>query len=153
MQAEALWTAYHREPVSTPQPLVVSAVPEWMSAVLATAQRDEPQGTIAAIYLRMDNTEPRAQVFWTARDRVPLSIDPRTGKVLHPRADARDNSPSRKLSRLMLELHRGDFLGLPGRWLGLFCGLALLTLALTGCIMYVKLYCQRIRLRRYPPFW
>jgi uncharacterized iron-regulated membrane protein len=153
MQGEALWSAYHPEATPTTQPLLAGAVPEWMNTVLAMAQRTEGEGTIAAIYLRMDNSEPRAQIFWTAPDRVPLLIDPRAGSVVHPSADESGRSPFRKLTRLMLELHRGDLLGLPGRLLGLLCGIALLTLALTGLMMYLKIYRQRIKLRRWVPFW
>jgi len=154
MQSETLWSAYHPIPRGAAQALPAGEISHWIDTTLAAAQRSQPQGAIATVSLSMDGNRPRADVIWTAPVSPALSLDPRTGnRFQSPIADAADQSPQRRLSRLMLQLHRGDFLGLPGRWLGLACGIVLLTLGPTGHVLYFKMYCQRIKLRRWSPFW
>jgi len=154
LQVETLWSAYHPTPRATPQALSAPDVAHWVETVLASAQRIQPHGGIAMISLSIDGIRPRADVIWTASDMPALSLDPRTGNPFQSSvADRVDQSMESRLGRSILQLHRGDILGLPGRWLGLACGVALLTLGLTGLTLYVTMYRQRIRLRRWSPFW
>jgi uncharacterized iron-regulated membrane protein len=90
---------------------------------------------------------------WTTLDTASLSIDPRTGRTPKPETDSNEGSRPGKLARWMLRLHRGDLLGLPGRWLGLVCGIAMLLLGVSGLTMYLKIYIRRIKLREWRPFW
>ena|ERR1700722_5782012 len=154
LQVETLWSAYHPIPRAAPQALPAPDIAHWVETVLANAQRMQPHVGIAMISLSIDGVRPRADVIWTASDMPVLSLDPRTGNPFQSSVDdAANQSMERRLGRLILQLHRGDIFGLPGRWLGLACGIALLTLGLTGLTLYVTIYRQRIRLRRWSPFW
>jgi uncharacterized iron-regulated membrane protein len=55
--------------------------------------------------------------------------------------------------QLMKQIHRGDWLGLPGRALDLLAGLSMLFLALSGVAMYFDLWRRRRRGGRAGFFW
>ncbi len=151
MQVDTLRGAYNPAPrLVVPQALVASEISHWLDTALTAAQRAQPQQAIALVSLRMDGARPRADVIWATPDVPALSIDPRTGDRFEPHNLL---AADQKFARLILQLHRGDLLGLPGRWVGLVCGITLLTLVLTGLIMYLKIYIQRTKLRRWSPFW
>ena len=53
----------------------------------------------------------------------------------------------------MKQIHRGDILGMPGRWLDLAGGLSLLYLILSGMVMYWQLWLRRTRAGRAALIW
>lgn len=50
-------------------------------------------------------------------------------------------------------MHRGDFLGLTGRWMDLLTGFAILFLTVSGIAMYLQLYRARGKTGRRGLFW
>jgi hypothetical protein len=50
-------------------------------------------------------------------------------------------------------LHRGDYFGLPGRWMDLLTGLAILFLSVSGIVMYLQLRRVRVRRGQHALFW
>jgi uncharacterized iron-regulated membrane protein len=50
-------------------------------------------------------------------------------------------------------MHRGDFLGLTGRWMDLLTGFAILFLTVSGIAMYLQLYRARGKIGRRGLFW
>jgi len=54
---------------------------------------------------------------------------------------------------LMKQIHRGDILGLPGRFMDLFAGLSLIFLSASGLWMYVDLWKRRRVQGRTAPAW
>jgi uncharacterized iron-regulated membrane protein len=154
MQGETLWRAYHPARRAEAQSLPAGEISNWFDLALTAARRARPESGIAMVSVSMDGSQPRADVVWTQSDVPELSIDPRTGSQFQSSSTgAADQSLSRRLGRLILELHRGDLLGLPGRWLGFACGIALVLLGVTGLIVYLKIYLRRVNLRRWSPFW
>ena len=51
------------------------------------------------------------------------------------------------------QVHRGDFIGMPGRWMDLFGGLSLLYLTVSGAIMYLDLWQWRRQSGRGALLW
>jgi uncharacterized iron-regulated membrane protein len=51
------------------------------------------------------------------------------------------------------QVHRGDIIGLPGRWMDLFSGLSLIFLSVSGAVMYVDLWQRRRRSGRASLLW
>ena len=50
-------------------------------------------------------------------------------------------------------IHRGDIFGMPGRWLDLLAGLALVYFSVSGSVMYLTLWRKRARGGRRQLFW
>lgn len=46
------------------------------------------------------------------------------------------------------DIHRGDFIGLPGRWMDLFAGAAIVFLSVSGTAMYLQMWTRRRRIGR-----
>jgi uncharacterized iron-regulated membrane protein len=51
------------------------------------------------------------------------------------------------------QVHRGDFIGLTGRWMDLFAGLSLIYLTVSGAIMYFELWKRRRQTGRPGLLW
>lgn len=51
------------------------------------------------------------------------------------------------------DIHRGDFIGLPGRWMDLFAGLSLVFLCVSGAVMYFDMWTRRRRAGRTALVW
>ena len=51
------------------------------------------------------------------------------------------------------QIHRGDFIGLNGRWMGLIAGLAIIYLSISGAVMYYNLWKQRRSSGRHGLIW
>jgi uncharacterized iron-regulated membrane protein len=152
MQGETLWRRYYPPRRVEARPLPSEEIPKWIAAAIDAVRRAHPQCAIAAVSISRDGDRPRADVECSQADIPPLSLDALTGRqFLSSKTDVENRS--QYLGRLILQLHRGDLLGLPGRWLGLACGIGLLTLGLTGLIMYLNVYRQRFKLGRWSPFW
>jgi uncharacterized iron-regulated membrane protein len=50
-------------------------------------------------------------------------------------------------------IHRGDIIGMPGRWLDLLAGLALIYFSVSGSVMYLTLWRKRASGGRRQLFW
>lgn len=50
-------------------------------------------------------------------------------------------------------IHRGDFIGMPGRWLDLLAGLGLVYFSVSGVVMYLTLWRKRAKGGRRQLFW
>lgn len=51
------------------------------------------------------------------------------------------------------QVHRGDFIGLSGRWMDLFAGLAMIYLSISGVVMYVDMWKKRRSIGRHGLVW
>jgi uncharacterized iron-regulated membrane protein len=51
------------------------------------------------------------------------------------------------------QIHRGDFIGMSGRWMSLIAGISMLFLSISGAVMYCDLWRARRRAGRHGLFW
>lgn len=51
------------------------------------------------------------------------------------------------------KVHRGDYVGMSGRWMDLFAGLALVYLSISGVVMYVDMWKKRRKIGRSGLLW
>jgi uncharacterized iron-regulated membrane protein len=58
-----------------------------------------------------------------------------------------------QVSQTAKQIHRGDIIGLSGRWIDLLSGLALLYLVLSGAVLYYQLWSNRRRKGKGALFW
>ena len=57
------------------------------------------------------------------------------------------------LHQKMKQLHRGDYFGMPGRWLDTIGALAMVYLTVSGIIMYIQLLLRRRRIGKKELVW
>lgn len=55
--------------------------------------------------------------------------------------------------QLAKQIHRGDFIGLSGRWMDLIAGVSIVLLSLSGAVMYFDLWNRRRRTGRRALVW
>lgn len=80
--------------------------------------------------------------------------NPRPQKVSYTASG--EKTPNKEISplhRWLIQLHRGDVLGLPGVWLSIVCGCALLFLIVTGTTLYLRTLRARRSRNRREIFW
>lgn len=58
-----------------------------------------------------------------------------------------------QLHATLLRIHRGDLIGPTGVWLSIASGLALIGLAVTGLIVYLRMFLARTQINRRAFFW
>jgi uncharacterized iron-regulated membrane protein len=141
-------------PVMPVTPLRDEQLAQMLAATYQAAHQRFPGQHLLSVELRMYGPTPEG-IAWTD-EPTPYAFvfDTRTGEELTP--------DSLKLSKFLLpwhmhqvvkRMHRGDIIGLSGRWMDLLVGLALLILCLTSLQMYWQLFSRRWRSGRRSPFW
>jgi uncharacterized iron-regulated membrane protein len=141
-------------PVMPVTPLRDEQLSQMLAATYRAAQARFPGQRILSVELRMYGDTPEGIVWTDQATPYAHVFDTDTGQELTP--------DSLKLSKFLMpwhmhqvvkRMHRGDIIGLSGRWMGLLVGLALLTLCATSLQMYWQLYSRRWRSGRRSPFW
>ncbi len=129
-----------------------ATVKSGVAKVLA-ANRGKP---IASVDLRFVGRNLRLQVAEASGDRAERwRYYADSGLVMDDdTADATLSDPPNHQFRNWLKAwHRGNIVGLPGQFVGLFTGLALIGIVVTGVFFYVQLWRSRAALGRRGFFW
>jgi len=116
-------------------PMPIAAVDLRMSGAAARLQFSEADGAL------------RTQRRFSADTGAPLDEGLADGG---PRADS---PPNVILRNTIKSFHKGDIAGIPGQVVGLFAGLALIGLTVTGAITYFKLWNARRAIGRGAFLW
>ena len=156
LQSDLLLEHYFPVQKSETQAMSMDEVPRLIENSLARMRRSAPGTRITSIELSARGGVPHADVIFADPGGRTQTFDARSGELsAQPVGD-----PLRESQRLRLrlravafELHQGGIIGVAGGWLGWICGLALVTLVMTGFLVYLRLYRQRLRLRRRELFW
>jgi len=150
----AVLVSHLKRPVMPVTPLDDSQLAAMLAATDAAARRRFPGRELTSVELRMYGDTPEG-IIWTD-DFTPYAyvFDTRTGRELTP-----DDLRLSKflmpwhLHQVVKRMHRGDVIGLSGRWLDLLVGLALLTLCITSVQMYWQMLARRWKSGRRGVFW
>jgi len=154
MQGDMMWDVYFPEPGSNKPAFSNDELPLLLTNTLAATARAAPGEKLTAIRFNLQGNRARADVGLATTGSRELSFDARTGEVFDESAPgAEPKSLRARLWTVMIKLHRGDIVGVTGQWLGLVCGLALLTLAITGVVLYLQLFRHRAKSGRHSLFW
>ncbi len=122
-----------------------------LTQMLESAQQQAgaqaPGSPITAVDLR--NRQGIATVLVTVAGGRQISINTTTGTSDPVASGMGGNNPH----NIIKTLHRGNVIGLPGIFLGLFSGIAIVALAVTGFVMYLQLRAARVNAGRTGWFW
>jgi uncharacterized iron-regulated membrane protein len=81
----------------------------------------------------------------TQASRIIAAGQPRPAAAAQaPAAPRPPQTPLRKFTHFVTELHSGEAFGATGMWISLAAGLALIFLAVSGLYMYVELFRGRL---------
>lgn len=133
-------------------------VPATLSAGINAALAKSTNITIASVDLRMVGAIPRLQLAEASGERDTMGrYYAETGEVmtaLVADGDPDANVPANVTGRNTLKAwHRGNIAGFFGQLLGLFTGIALIVLTITGVVMYVQLWHARRKAGKRGFFW
>ena len=127
-------------------------VERMVAVALRSARAAEPTAplTKAVVILRLRDGRPEAKVtFGGGPTAVVVTVDAASGEVLRRGLD--DNGAH--FNGLLQEIHSGSLYGKPAQVIGVLTGLCLITLCVTGIVMYFDLFGRRRRLDKRAPFW
>lgn len=156
LQSDILLEHYFPGQKSDTQAMSMDEVPRLLETSMARMRRSAPGMRIASIELSARGGVPHADVLFAGSGGRMQTFDARSGEpsALPVGGSLPESRRLRlRLRAIALGLHQGGIIGVAGSWLGWSCGLALLTLAMTGFLVYLRLYRQRWRLRRRSVFW
>jgi uncharacterized iron-regulated membrane protein len=136
---------------SAAQPLPVGATDDAIQMMLATvltaAQSAQPHSAVIAVRLRLQGPQPIGEVTVAAPGPLQLAFDARTGELTTPPPGIS------KVHDILLRVHRGDVIGQTGVWISIATGLVLIGLAITGTVVYVRMFKARAKINRRGLFW
>ena len=137
-------------------PLSDAELPAMLHTTLAAYRAENPGDPIKVLRLRYfagmkqgvviaGGEETRQLVFNAATGRHASETEPGypdTGQTFGWQED-----------QIAKQIHRGDIIGLTGRWISLLTGLSLVFLIVSGTAMYFDMWNRRRRAGRSGPFW
>jgi uncharacterized iron-regulated membrane protein len=137
-------------------PLKDAELPAMTQATLASFRRLEPNTGIKVLRLRYFAGYSQGIVVAADADTSQLVFNTLTGKRM---SMSEKGYPTLGFAfgwerhQMLKRLHRGDFFGMPGRWLASAGGLAMLYLILSGLVMYWQLWSRRAKTGKTSPIW
>lgn len=143
-------------PPVQPAPLDDERLPGMLSVTLAAVRATEGDAPIQVVRLRNYGGYRQGVVVTGGDASRQLVFNADTGAAMsetepgYPRAHFPFGWQAHQLAK---NLHRGDFIGLPGRTLDVMAGLALIYLSLSGALMYWQMWQRRRQNGRNQIIW
>jgi len=138
-------------------PLKDSELPRMLQVTLDSEQSKKRASPIKVVRLRYYAGMPQGVVVaGTGDDTRQLVFNAATGRVV---SETEPGYPPTGFPfgwqdhQIAKSVHRGDIIGMPGRFMDLFSGLALLYLSINGIALYVDLWTERNREGHKKLFW
>ena len=125
-------------------------VEQMVGLALESARRAEPTAPLTKVMvaLRMRGGRPEARViFGSGVTAVAVTVDANTGQVL------RRGDDGAHFNTLLQQIHSGALYGKAGQVAVVLTGFSLITLSVTGALMYLDLFGRRRRLGKSDLFW
>jgi uncharacterized iron-regulated membrane protein len=137
-------------------PLQDAELPEMTRVTLASFHALEPNTNVKVFRLRYFSGYSQGVVVAADSDTSQLVFNARTGARM---SMSEKGYPTVgfpfgwELHQRMKRLHRGDFFGMPGRWLDSLAAVAMLYLLISGGVMYTQLLVRRAKSGRRELIW
>jgi uncharacterized iron-regulated membrane protein len=137
-------------------PLADAELAPMLRTTLAAFRAADPGDPIKVVRLRYFAGIPQGIVVSGGSDVRQFAFNAVTGRrasLQGPSYPPTGQTFGWQWDQIVKGIHRGDFIGLPGRFMSLFTGLSLLFLSLSGAAMYADLWNKRRRAGRHGLFW
>ncbi|HUO23801.1 MAG TPA: PepSY-associated TM helix domain-containing protein [Caulobacteraceae bacterium] len=137
-------------------PINDAELPAMTQTTLAAFAKAEPDVAIKVLRLRYFVGYPQGVVVAADRDATQRVFNAKTGQPMsmsEPGYPFLGFPSGWEWHQRLKRLHRGDFFGMPGRWLDTVGALALVYLSVSGVVMYVQLWLRRRRNGRSALIW
>jgi len=137
-------------------PLTNAELPAMLRTTMAAFRAGEPVAPIKVIRLRYFAGMPQGIIVSGNQDVRQLVYNAASGRrvsMTEPGYPATGQPFGWQEHQLMKQIHRGDWLGLPGRGMDLIAGLSLVFLSASGIAMYLDLWVRRRRGGRAGLLW
>ncbi|HUO22051.1 MAG TPA: PepSY-associated TM helix domain-containing protein [Caulobacteraceae bacterium] len=138
-------------------PLTDAELPGMLRTTLSAFHAARPDAPIRVLRLRYYAGMPQGVVVFSGpREAEQVQFNAATGRAVsltEPNYPATGQPFGWQEDQIVKQIHRGDFIGLSGRWMSLLGGLSLVFLALSGTAMYLDLWSRRRRAGRAGLFW
>ena len=131
-------------------------LPAMLQTTLAAYQRMAPDGGVRGLRLRVYGGMPQGVVIsgeTEARQIVFNALNGRRASETEPGYPPSLFPFGWQAHQVAKQIHRGDIIGLPGRWMDLFAGLSILFLSVSGAVMYLDMWKRRRSTGRRGLFW
>jgi uncharacterized iron-regulated membrane protein len=142
--------------VDASSPLADDELPGMLHTTLAAYGALSPSGLVKVIRLRYFAGMPQGVIVTGDEESRQLAFNAATGRrasLSGPGYPVTGQPFGWQEDQIVKQIHRGDFIGLSGRWISLFAGLSMLFLSISGAVMYFDLWRRRRRTGRRALFW
>jgi uncharacterized iron-regulated membrane protein len=127
-------------------PVNDSDLPGNLATTLAAYHAMQPGMPLRAVRLRLYGGMQQGVVITGEEEARQLVFDAASGRRV---SETEPGYPPQHfpfgwhVHQIAKQVHRGDFIGMTGRWMDLFAGLSLLYLTVSGAVMYFELWKKR----------
>jgi uncharacterized iron-regulated membrane protein len=138
-------------------PLADAELPAMLQTTLSSFRADKADAPIKVLRLRYYSGQPQGLLIYGGGED--------TGQIVYNTSTGRQTSTTEpgypytgfplgwKWHELVKQIHRGDILGIPGRFMDLFAAFSLVFLSASGLVMYLDVWRKRRRTGKISPFW
>ena len=129
-------------------PLAMGELPAMLQTTLDAFRARQPEASIKVIRLRYFAGMPQGAIITGESEPRQLVYNALTGRrvsMTEPGYPETGQPFGWQEHQLMKQIHRGDWLGLPGRAMDLIAGLSIIFLSLSGIAMYLDQWIRRRR--------
>ncbi len=129
-----------RADVSSPLP--EAQLPAMLRTTLAAYEAADANEPVKVVRLRYFAGMPQGVIVYGEQDTRQLAFNTETGEkasLSGPGYPRTGQTFGWQGDQILKGFHRGDFMGMPGRWLSLITGFALLFLSISGAVLYFDL--------------
>ncbi|MHB8284311.1 MAG: PepSY domain-containing protein [Caulobacteraceae bacterium] len=137
-------------------PLADKRLPSLLATTLSAYRAALSPAPIKVVRLRYFSGMPQGVVISGDRDARQSVFNAQTGAAVSSSGPGYPPTGfpfGWQEHELMKQIHRGDIIGLPGRFMDLFAGLSLIFLTTSGLVMYLDLYRRRRKSARNGLIW
>jgi uncharacterized iron-regulated membrane protein len=138
------------------KPLTDAELPAMLDTTLKAYRAANPNDPIKVLRLRYFAGMPQGIVVSAGKETEQLVFNAASGRpvsLTEPGYPLTGQPFGWQADQTFKQIHRGDMFGLPGRFIGLFTGLSVLFLAISGTVTYLDLWNRRRKAGRAGLFW